>query len=330
MEPLLNQLADQVAHSYDLESLARPMLALLETVTGLESTYLTTIDELRGVQHILFARNSQALQIPEGLSVPWGDTLCKRALDQGQPLAVDVASRWGDSDAARELGIQTYMSQPIHTADGTLYGTLCAASGETVDVAPATLNVLGLFARLIAHQIEREVLLERLRQSNQELSSRATTDTLTGIANRRGLQEALSRMLAQSRRDGRPLQLAFVDLDGFKPINDQYGHDVGDRFLVHIASRLLATVRVSDVVGRYGGDEFVVIAMGDQPDELAERLRQAVQGRFMDGEVVLDYPGASIGVVTSQPGETDPEALIRRADQTMYAIKKQRKVAAIR
>ena len=74
MELLLNRLADQVAQSYDLESLARPMLELLETVTGLQSTYLTTIDEHRGVQHILYARNSHALQIPEGLSVPWGDT----------------------------------------------------------------------------------------------------------------------------------------------------------------------------------------------------------------------------------------------------------------
>ncbi|ORE89567.1 diguanylate cyclase with gaf sensor [Oceanococcus atlanticus] len=327
MELLLNRLADQVAQSYDLESLTRPMLELLETVTGLQSTYLTTIDEHRGVQHILYARNSHALQIPEGLSVPWGDTLCKRALDQGQPYASDVASRWGDSDAARTLGIKTYVSQPVHTADGTLYGTLCAASGDCVNVMPATLNVLALFARLIAQQIEREALLERLRQSNQELSSRATTDTLTGVANRRGLYEALGRMLAHARRESVVVQLAFIDLDGFKPINDQFGHAVGDRFLVHIASRLLASVRASDVVGRYGGDEFVVIAIGDQPEELAQRLEQAIQGIFMDGEIVLDYPGASIGVVSASPDEGDAEALIRRADQVMYQMKTRRKAA---
>lgn len=80
---LIGTLAESLENARSLEELVRPLLELLEATTGLESTYMTTIDEQAGVQHILFARNSDRLQIPEGLSVPWNDTLCKRALEEG-------------------------------------------------------------------------------------------------------------------------------------------------------------------------------------------------------------------------------------------------------
>src|SRR4249919_3225449 len=108
MDELMVQLAEWVPAARTLEELARPLLEMLQAVTWLESTYLTTIDEVGGVQHVLFANNSSQMQIPEGLSVPWGDTLCKRALDEGRAYTDDVAECWRDSGAARELGIQTY------------------------------------------------------------------------------------------------------------------------------------------------------------------------------------------------------------------------------
>ena len=114
MEPLLNQLAESAAEARDLEGLTRPLLEVLEAVTGMESTYLTTIDLDRGVQNILYARNSAQMQIPEGLSVPWADTLCKRALDEGRPYTGDVSGCWGDSEAARALGIRTYPVSYTH------------------------------------------------------------------------------------------------------------------------------------------------------------------------------------------------------------------------
>ena len=110
MDTLLTQLSSSVSSARTLEDLTRPMLEMLEAVTGLESTYLTRIDLEQGLQHILYARNVRRLQIPEGLAVPWGDTLCKRALDEGRVYTDNVAECWGDSDAARELGIQTYVS----------------------------------------------------------------------------------------------------------------------------------------------------------------------------------------------------------------------------
>ena len=117
---LIVQLADSITDAHSLEQLVRPLLALLESATGLESTYMTAIDEAAGLQHVLYARNSSSLQIPEGLSVPWGDTLCKRALEEDRSYSDDVAERWGDSGAARELGIATYASTPIHGPGGRL------------------------------------------------------------------------------------------------------------------------------------------------------------------------------------------------------------------
>lgn len=330
MDPFLDKLVAAVTDSEDLESLVRPLLGLLESVTGLESTYLTTIDLHRNVQRIVFSRNTQVLNIPEGLEVRWGDTLCKRALDEGRPYVTDVAGCWGDSDAVRALGITTYLSEPVHVAQGELYGTLCAASSAPVEVSDATRRLLQMFSQLIARQLERDRLLAQLKHENREYSHYAMSDPLTGIANRRALMNELARALANAARAGTAIHVAFIDLDGFKAINDQYGHDAGDRFLIAIASALVAGMREGDFVARYGGDEFVLFgpATSEAHDASRATIRQRLQrqttGRFSIGMHSIDYAGASVGVVTSQANEHDVEGLLARADTAMYEDKKAR------
>ncbi|MDP3123625.1 MAG: sensor domain-containing diguanylate cyclase, partial [Thiobacillus sp.] len=288
----------------------------------------------RNVQRIVFARNTQALNIPEGLEVPWGDTLCKRALDEGRPYVDEVAGCWGDSDAARVLGITTYLSEPVHVAAGELYGTLCAASGAQIQVTDDTRRLLQMFSQLIARQLERDRLLARLKDENREYSRYALSDPLTGIPNRRALMNELARALANARRADTAVHLAFIDLDGFKAINDQHGHDAGDRFLIAIARALVGGMRDGDFVARYGGDEFVVFgpATSDSHDAsraaIRERLQRLTTGRFSIGLNTIDYAGASVGVVTSDDSERDCEALLARADAAMYEAKKARRAQA--
>lgn len=334
MDILLDKLVTAVSDSENLESLVRPLLELLESISGLESTYLTRIDLERNVQQILFARNTQALTIPEGLEVPWGDTLCKRAIDEGRGYVDDVASCWGDSDAARQLGITTYLSEPVRVVEGELYGTLCGASHDRVNVSTDTRRLLQLFSQLIARQIERERLLIQLKIENHEYKRHALSDPLTGIPNRRALVDELGRALANADRAKTALHVAFVDLDGFKPINDQYGHDAGDRFLIAIAQELLAGVRNGDFVARYGGDEFIVFGPATSEAHhlsrtaIRNRLERLTSGRFTVGTETIHYAGASVGVVTSERGERDAESLLARADAAMYEIKKARREKA--
>lgn len=331
MDTLLVRLAESVGSARTFEELVRPLLEMLEATTGLESTYLTTVDEAAGVQRILYSHNTAQLQIPEGLVVPWADTLCKRALEEGLSYTDDVASHWGDSAAARELGIQTYASVAVCTEDGHLYGTLCAASNTRQPLDDRAGHVLRLFSRLIAQHVDRERLVERLHALNSELATAALIDPLTGLSNRRALMPELGRMLARVQRDDRALMVAFIDLDDFKSINDQHGHDAGDRFLIAIAARLLACLRAGDLVARIGGDEFVVAATLPRENTegsahvLEQRLIAATRGRFDIGDRPFDYRGASVGVVLARNGEVDGESVLALADAAMYEIKRARR-----
>ncbi|MGV2703228.1 UNVERIFIED_CONTAM: GGDEF domain-containing protein [Aeromonas salmonicida] len=334
MDTILQALSVQVTEARDLESLTRPLLEMLETVTGLESTYLTQIDLEQSAQHILYARNSAALQIPEGGSVEWSDTLCRRALDEGRLYAADVADRWGDSAAARAMGIRTYMSSPVRTSSGSLYGTLCGASAEHKPLVTGSEHLIAFFARLIAEHVEREQLLQQLQQANNELSHQALSDPLTGLPNRRALMLELHRLFSLLKRTGHPLLISFIDLDGFKAINDTHGHDAGDLLLQTMAQQLAGALRSGDLLARVGGDEFVAVGMGPlSGEETVEAAVHCFQRRlFAQSQVqlplasqVLNYPGASVGVVAVDPASISIDDALRQADACMYAVKRQRR-----
>ncbi|MBN2886975.1 MAG: EAL domain-containing protein, partial [Chromatiaceae bacterium] len=162
--------------------------------------------------------------------------------------------------------------------------------------------------------------------AEDELIWRATHDELTGLPNRALIHERLTRALQRSRRQGHNVALLFIDLDGFKLINDSHGHSVGDALLKNLAHRLIIRVRPGDTVGRLGGDEFVVLcdqvespnAMATLADRLTDLLREPVelQGHHL-------FATASIGVAIGHGTTHNADDMLRDADAAMYNAKEQ-------
>ncbi|SFE94340.1 diguanylate cyclase with GAF sensor [Phytobacter palmae] len=326
---ILARVSETLYKDQSLESLVRQLLEMLEMVTEMESTYLTKIDGDGRFQHIQYARNSKQLDIPEGFSLPWGDSLCKRALDDGCFFSNDVATHWADCEAAQSLGITSYLSTPVHLADGSLYGTLCAASTGTRALSVRGEQVLHLFAGLIARSIEKDQLVEQLQAANAALIAHSYTDPLTGLPNRRAIFDNLATLFSLGRNLNIQIIIAFIDLDNFKTINDELGHESGDQFLIQIGHRLLNGCEKDDVVGRLGGDEFLIACPGGPRDQtqserlssLKQNLHKCLSGEYRLGSVRIFYPGASIGVVEINPDNVDADSALRIADQAMYQDK---------
>ena len=330
MPSIVQRLSQTATSSQTLPALTRPLLEIMVDVTELDSAYLTTVDEERGVQNVLYSLNTGVMQIPEGLEVPWHDTLCKRALDEGRTYTGNVGECWGDSGAARDLGIQTYVSTPVRFASGKLYGTLCAASNQSVKLADEAEDVLRLFARIIAGFAEREQLVSSLQRANAELASLVMLDALTGLPNRRCVTEELNRLINHCRRTREWVLVGFVDLDHFKQINDQYGHEAGDSLMRSMAEQLSAALRGSDMLARFGGDEFVMVGIGPQMDSDGDEVVKYLQQRLSAASVLeftlpdgrqISYEGASVGVVCLTPDETDLDDALQKADAAMYRVK---------
>ncbi|MEB7541859.1 GGDEF domain-containing protein [Enterobacter huaxiensis] len=322
---ILARVSETLSTEQSLEGLVRQLLEMLEIVTDMESTYLTKVDINARLQHILYARNSKQMQIPEGLSVPWGDTLCKRAIDSGTIFSNQVAERWADCDAAKALGITTYMSIPVHLADGSLYGTLCATSTQQKELSERGEQVLRLFAGLIAQYIQKESLVSQLREANAALIAHSYTDALTGLPNRRAIFENLTTLFSLAKHLKRNAVIAFIDLDDFKLINDRFGHETGDRFLIEVGKRLTDEQTQDEIIGRLGGDEFLVACLSKGDEEinlLKTRLNARIAGEYWLGQVHIVYPGASLGVVEVDPASTDADSALRDADLAMYQDKK--------
>lgn len=163
------------------------------------------------------------------------------------------------------------------------------------------------------------------RRAEADLAHKATHDTLTGLPNRALLSDRLDQALARARRDRHPVAVLFVDLDGFKAVNDKHGHEAGDAVLVEVAQRLSVVLRPSDTVARLGGDEFVIVCedMSGESDAMrvARRSLHAIASEAFavpNGEVTLS---ASIGIALSSYPEVRAETLLRDADAAMYRAK---------
>ena len=163
-----------------------------------------------------------------------------------------------------------------------------------------------------------------LLQAQESLRFHAEHDSLTGVLNRRAIRDVLRRELSRCRREKHTLGVILADVDHFKKINDHYGHGAGDAVLVTVVQRIAATLRTYDIVGRYGGEEFLIIAPGCDlatAERLAERIRCAVSEEAVDLGIEEAAITLSLGV-TLGTATSDPEFLVTMADTAMYQAKR--------
>lgn len=172
-----------------------------------------------------------------------------------------------------------------------------------------------------------EIIVEErtteLAEKNQQLEQIARTDPLTGLANRRALDDVIQKEMARGQRSNKPMVVGIVDLDFFKEVNDTYGHDIGDKVLKDIAKILTDGLRAGDFAARWGGEEFCILfpeTEGDKAITVSERLREMIDNHtILSGEIKLSVT-ASIGLAVWRPGQ-EMDEVFKDADQALYASK---------
>ncbi len=181
---------------------------------------------------------------------------------------------------------------------------------------------IGVLASLVVSGVllsMRLRLLRELADSEHRNSLLSTSDALTGLLNRRGLEDRLQTMWADADRRGEPVRVCFLDVRGLKRANDEHGHDFGDLVIMDVADAIRATVRGGDLVARWGGDEFVIVGIG--ADAAASALRQRLSGHFgTRGRASRErWSGdVTVGVAVAEAGSATFDELLERADADMY------------
>ncbi|GBC62363.1 hypothetical protein DENIS_3335 [Desulfonema ishimotonii] len=241
------------------------------------------------------------------------EQLMRSVTDIGQQLYVTPEERQKMVACLSREGVMTGFEAEFRRKDGTAFWISLSLRGEFDDDG-RLIRVEGVGTDITGK-----------KQTELELTRRATTDALTGLSNRAKLEQSIEQMIAQAGRSGKRLGILFIDLDGFKAVNDTYGHQAGDEVLLQVAARLRARVRASDLVARLGGDEFAVLLRDVRGPEDVTKIGQELLAAVSDEDIFCGHIrcriGASIGGSLYPDHGTQSAELIHQADAAMYAVK---------
>jgi diguanylate cyclase (GGDEF)-like protein len=208
----------------------------------------------------------------------------------------------------------------VMTAYATVNNAIEALRAGAYDYLVKPLDSLEAFDLALKRAMGFRELLKENRRLFEEVQRLAITDALTGLYNRRRLDEALELELERVRRYGRSLSTIMIDLDNLKHINDEYGHPAGDEVLKQVASVIQSQVRRIDIPVRYGGDEFLIL-LPEASLKDATILAERIAARCQDLSIGDDFVSFSLGVVEWGPGISSTEDLLFEADQALYEAK---------
>lgn len=317
--------------SVALENAARPLLQLVKHLTGLDTTFLTRIDWKASTQQVVLVEGTLSVPVQEGTLVNWSDSMCRLLFDARLSQSDNVPVLFADS-AGAALGMQSFFALPV-LSDGKTIGTLCGASAEPMVITENTFTSLKLIADAMAYQMAQdqqmllqqkrakvaEKTIDKLYQQAQQMETLAHTDALTGLDNRRAFQTKFDQYLLDAETQGKALALMMIDIDEFKQLNDQHGHETGDLALQQLAQVLIAVARQSDIACRLGGDEFVLAAADTDAQglfHLAQRVQQQFKHQMQQSGL---HSSLSIGIASTV--ESSLDQLLQRADQALYKAK---------
>ncbi len=331
--PSLLAAMDALTLEPDFQKFFRKAAGAVRQLLGADGTALILLDDSQEIlEYKLFeGERTHLLNAFKGLRFKAEYGISGRALSA--KTSIFIRDYPAAPDAMMQMvqaGLKTNLVIPLYSSDQPL-GVLASSwfanddgSFNPPDITPELLALAERIASQIAVACHREKL-------ERQLHDLATVDPLTRLLNRRGILAALDQQLDRMQRYERSFALFYIDVDGLKAANDHWGHEAGDLLLRDLAGRLSDVVRKGDLIGRLGGDEFLIIAECDEAniDLLAKRFLQALRAPFGSGRKRGRLSG-SIGVVFAPSDGTDETSLLRKADAAMYTAKSQGGDAYIR
>jgi diguanylate cyclase (GGDEF)-like protein len=328
---VISELGRRITSSLTITDLFQTLYDSLSQLFELPAFGLSLYDPGDGTMRYPF-RIEDGKRISATARKPMGLTLAGWALrHHNTVLLSDVAkeaARYLDEDTAAETvknsSFQSAVFLPLYDGDSPI-GVVTIQHPRTKAFDEVHLRFLETLSGFIVVALKNALSHRKVRRLNRQIMRLAQFDPLTGLANRRLLNDYLKRTIALAQRRERRFALYFLDLDGFKPVNDAWGHEAGDFVLSRLGKRLSAALRDSDLVARVGGDEFVALALEvDQKASIvaiAEKLSAAVTDP-LEWEGKTLQLGVSIGIAVYPDNASDADALMKAADAAMYHVKR--------
>ncbi len=326
---LITRMGQEITASLDLEKLMQTVYSHVNQLMDAAILGIAIYRENVGMIDYRFFIEKNQRMTPFEVDVSSETSFGAWSIRTGREVVVNDVSQeyhgFVNSLAGTPGGAASLVYLPLRIR-GRIVGLLTVQSYKRFAYSELNVEALRALASFIAIAMDNSLIFEQVQAANEQIRHMAHHDNLTELPNRRLLSEFLAEYLSLARRNSQGFAVLYIDLDSFKPINDEFGHGSGDGVLKEVATRLKTTLRESDTVARVGGDEFVaVIRDVDNPDAIektVQKILAAVSEPIFVGEEER-HVEASIGISQFPHDGTTTDELIHHADEAMYRAKRQ-------